>query len=330
MESNGKTAIVFGHSGMLGHEVVDALESNGWTVVTTDMNRTFTVDIGNNQEVSVFFEKAIEKYAKIDAVVNAAAFTNVDRCEDFEETAFKTNCLGAKYIAKNCIRHKVGMFVHVSTDYVYSHCWKSPLCVGYNIYQPENAYGITKLAGDFSIESAYKHAKSAKDGMDDVNYAIARTSRLFGKYRYSFVDFVCETCLSSINGMESPASPQPLVDMNITVPTSAKMVAEEIVKVCDGRLKPTGGYVNLVSECKTGDAPTVYGYAEEIYRILEELGLKPYKWFTKSDKMFYETYEVPRPDISMMATSVENAPYWKDALKDYIKEKYANEKAKTV
>ena len=332
MNSDNKLAVVFGQNGMLGHEVVDAFKSAGWTVATPDENTTFEVNIGENIGLKVFFDKVRDSYGKpMDAVVNAAAFTNVDKCETFEEIAYRTNCLGAKFLAENCIRHKVKMFVHVSTDYVYDQDWHGLLCPGFNLYHPANAYGRTKLAGDLAIEAIYKHAMSNGTATKDIGYLIARTSRLFGKYRYSFVDFVCETCLSSVNGKESPSSPQPLVDMNTTIPTSAKFVAEEIVKRCDCEKSVRSGYVNLVSKCRdTADAPTVYGYAEAIYEILNDLGLKPYKWFARDSKKFYEQCEVPRPLISTMATSVEDAPHWRDALKTYIKEKYIDEKAKTV
>lgn len=337
-DTKKKLALVIG-SGMLGHEVNDSFERAGWDVVTTELNSNFLVDIGEMLSVEALFDRVKRVYERdIDAVVNAAAMTKVDACETAEMSAYRTNCVGARNVARACIKNGVRLFVHVSTDYVYDRDDHGMLCPGFNFYNPPNAYGRTKLAGDLAIEAEYKWAKQTLDRPDDIGYLIARTSRLFGKYRYSFVDFVCETCLSDVNGAEEPASPQPFKDLNITIPTNARLVADEIVKSCiatcveNPRPYPVrSGYANFVSDClDTQSAPTLYGYAEAIYEILKELGLKPYKWFKKDEDKSYKPYEVPRPTISTMATSIENAPNWRDALKDYIKEKYIDAKTEVV
>lgn len=328
--SSKKLAVVFGHRGMLGHEIVDAFDKSKWMVATPESIASFLVDISDQPALNLFFDRVDSRYdyARIDAVVNAAAYTDVDACEFNECTAYDSNCLGPKYIAEICIRRGVKMFVHVSTDYVYCENSCGLLCPGFNIYNPVNAYGRTKLAGDFAVAAAYGNARASLKPGDDIKYTIARTSRLFGRHRHSFVDFVCDNCLSHVNGGTLPDSLRPLMNSNITIPTSAKFVADSIVKICDGDdscIDRWNSTVNLVSRCGgTEDAPTLYGYANAIYEILEELGEKPYRWFVKSEKTFYEPSEVPRPRISTMATSIANAPHWRAALKDYIMEKMKN------
>ncbi|MBY0442871.1 MAG: dTDP-4-dehydrorhamnose reductase [Mycobacteriaceae bacterium] len=95
-----------------------------------------------------------------DVVVNCAAYTNVDRAESDESTAFAVNALGPQHLARACAR--VGaQLVHVSTDYVFSGDFgdASP-----RPYQPDdhtaplNVYGRTKLAGEWAVLAALPDA----------------------------------------------------------------------------------------------------------------------------------------------------------------------------
>ncbi|MDR7665085.1 sugar nucleotide-binding protein [Methanosarcina sp. Z-7115] len=98
--------LIIGSSGMLGSDLCKVFPDS---VKLT--HRDF--DITNREQV-------IESILKIkpDVVINAAACTNVDGCEDNQELAFQINGHGPGYIAEACSIARAKL-VHFSTDYVF-------------------------------------------------------------------------------------------------------------------------------------------------------------------------------------------------------------------
>jgi dTDP-4-dehydrorhamnose reductase len=84
-----------------------------------------------------------------DVVINAAAYTAVDKAESDVETAYAVNETGAKHLAHACKKHNIRL-LHVSTDFVFDGTKTTP-------YQtdekpnPINVYGASKLAGDNAV-----------------------------------------------------------------------------------------------------------------------------------------------------------------------------------
>ncbi|HUW67016.1 MAG TPA: dTDP-4-dehydrorhamnose reductase [Candidatus Nanoarchaeia archaeon] len=108
-----------------------------------------------------------------DLVINAAAYTDVDGCEDNKELAFDINGKAPGYIAQGCLL--VGAkLVHFSTDYVFDGSKKE--YVESDLTCPINVYGESKLLGERNI-------------IENLNdYRIIRTSWLFGLHGGNFVD----------------------------------------------------------------------------------------------------------------------------------------------
>jgi dTDP-4-dehydrorhamnose reductase len=108
-------------------------------------------------------------------VINAAAYTDVDGCEDNRIHAFEVNGNGPGYIAKACAEIDA-ILVHFSTDYIFDGTKEE--------YReddrpnPINAYGESKLLGEISV------------GKNLENYRIIRTSWLFGSHGKNFVDTI--------------------------------------------------------------------------------------------------------------------------------------------
>lgn len=103
-----------------------------------------------------------------EAIVNCAAYTNVDGCESEQDAAWAVNAEGPRHLAEYANRH--GAFlVHVSTDYVFDGTRPVP-----NPYReddptgPVSFYGKSKLAGEKAIQES------------GCAFAIARTSWLYG------------------------------------------------------------------------------------------------------------------------------------------------------
>ena len=89
-------------------------------------------------------------------VINAAAYTDVERAEDDEERAFAVNCQGARNVAEAAAEHRLAL-VHVSTDFVFDGSKSGPYTEEDEPH-PLNAYGRSKLAGDRSVTEAHAGA----------------------------------------------------------------------------------------------------------------------------------------------------------------------------
>ena len=152
--------LILGASGMLGH----------------DLQKVYPGAVCRGHELDITDEAAVSSFIldlKPSLVINAAAFTNVDGCEDQQELAFAVNGEGPGNIAAAC--HEVGAtLVHYSTDYVFDGSNES--YVESDTPNPINVYGASKLLGEQAIMAA----------MDD--YRIVRTSWLFGLNGPNFVE----------------------------------------------------------------------------------------------------------------------------------------------
>ncbi len=158
--------LVTGAAGMLGTDVC-AAAAPGHDVVAC---ARADLDIADSDAV-----RAALRDIRPDAVINCAAWTDVDGAETSEAQATLINGDGAGHLA--AAASEVGAhIVHVSTDYVFGGAATEP-------YRedaptgPIGAYGRSKLAGEIAVESA---APSS--------HAIVRTAWVFGPHGKNFVD----------------------------------------------------------------------------------------------------------------------------------------------
>lgn len=115
---------------------------------------------------------AIEYYAPT-AVINAAAYTAVDRAEDEEELATQVNGSAPTEMARACVARDIP-FVHLSTDYVFDGSGEAPWRPDDPV-APLSAYGRSKLAGEKGVLEA------------GGRYVILRTSWVFSVHGQNFV-----------------------------------------------------------------------------------------------------------------------------------------------
>jgi dTDP-4-dehydrorhamnose reductase len=111
-----------------------------------------------------------------DALINAAAQTNVDRCESHQEEAFALNAEAPRVLAEIC-RAKKARFIHISTDYVFDGEKREPYTEE-DEARPISVYGESKLEGE-------RRALEAND-----RALIVRVSWIFGPDRPSFIDAI--------------------------------------------------------------------------------------------------------------------------------------------
>jgi len=141
--------LVTGAKGMLGHRVVDVARERGHEVRGTDLPE---LDLTDGDAVRGFVEAE-----RPDAIVNCAAFTDVDACEANEELATRVNGDAAGNVAR-CGVH----VVHVSTDYVFAGDARRPYVESAPV-APTTAYGRSKLAGEEGVSGGFKVLREGKD-----------------------------------------------------------------------------------------------------------------------------------------------------------------------
>lgn len=127
-------------------------------------------------ELDITDAAAIEKFVAgngIDIILNAAAYTAVDKAEEDPENAYRINCEAVRNLAEVAHNHSC-LLVHVSTDYVFSGELAKPY-VEADTPGPKSVYGSTKLAGEQAIVESGCRA------------IIVRTSWLYSEYGNNFV-----------------------------------------------------------------------------------------------------------------------------------------------
>jgi|SaaInl5LU_22_DNA_1037371.scaffolds.fasta_scaffold09013_3 dTDP-4-dehydrorhamnose reductase len=108
-----------------------------------------------------------------DIVVNAIAYTQVDKAESEAELAYSVNALGPKYLAEYT-HSKNALLLHISTDYVFSGEQSTPY-LETDSPDPVSQYGLTKLQGERFIQATCTY------------YMILRTAWVFGQTGNNFV-----------------------------------------------------------------------------------------------------------------------------------------------
>lgn len=153
---------------------------------------------------------AIEDYAPT-AVINAAAYTAVDRAEDEEELATQINGAAPTEMAFACAERDIP-FVHLSTDYVFEGSGIEPWRPDDRV-APISAYGRSKLVGEQGVLEA------------GGRYAILRTSWVFSAHGQNFVKTMLR--LGAERGQLSVVADQ------IGAPTSAAAIAQACLTIAE-------------------------------------------------------------------------------------------------
>jgi dTDP-4-dehydrorhamnose reductase len=160
--------LVFGGGGQLGRELAQQAAERGLVVCAVGQAEA---DIADAAAV----KRAIE-VASPELVVNAAAYTQVDRAESEPEAAFRANAVGAGVIAAACGAAGLPL-LHVSTDYVFDGS-KPTAYVEHDPIAPLGVYGASKAEGETNVRRLLER------------HLILRTSWVYGIYGQNFLKTV--------------------------------------------------------------------------------------------------------------------------------------------
>ena len=148
--------LITGSNGMLGHDLCEALSDHELVLTTSK-----TLDITDERQVmdAICDERP-------DVVINSAAYTNVDGCEENPNLAYEVNGKGVENLALACRKTDCAL-VHISTDYVFDGSATQPIPEDGEI-GPISVYGKSKLKGEEAILEILD------------KYFIVRTAWLYG------------------------------------------------------------------------------------------------------------------------------------------------------
>ena len=213
-----KHILVVGAGGQLGH----ALRS-----VAGDFHE-FQFTFWERYDLDITIEsRVMEQIASLkpDIVINAGAYTNVERAEEDKVGADQGNSLAPGYLAKAC-KSIEALLIHISTDYVFDGTVKHPYSEE-DLPHPLNHYGQSKLDGERAIDAVFDH------------YYILRTSWLYGNYGHNFYNTMLR--LAKERGELN------VVNDQFATPTWVGLLARDILrmlakKYLDGVTIPCGLY----------------------------------------------------------------------------------------
>ncbi|ARN56298.1 dTDP-4-dehydrorhamnose reductase [Sedimentisphaera salicampi] len=215
-----------------------------------------------------------------EVVINASAYTAVDRAEQEEGIAFKVNCEGVANLAlaSKGIGARV---IHISTDYVFDGRSCKPYLTS-DSSNPQTAYGRTKLAGE----------KALAEAID--NYIIIRTSWLYSPNGSNFV----KTMLRLMTERDELS----IVADQIGTPTSSHTLAKAVWEFTE-RDNLTGVY-----HCSDSGAASWYDFAHEIMIKAVRIGLLE----DKIRLLPITTADYPTPAERPMYSVMDKTSLYKD------------------
>lgn len=155
--------VVTGSKGQLGHDLAEVLADHD--LVLLDIKELDITD----------FNAVLRKLDEFrpEILINSAAFTNVDGCEENPNLAYQVNAVGTQNLAIACQKVNAAM-LYVSTDFVFDGNSDTPY-TEFDEPNPLNVYGRSKLAGERYVTSLLS------------KYFIVRTAWLYGTHGHNFV-----------------------------------------------------------------------------------------------------------------------------------------------
>lgn len=273
--------LVTGAAGMLGREVTAACHARNNEVVALAHAALEITD-------SAAVDRALSHY-RPDAVVNCAAFTDVDGAEDDEPGAMRINDEGAALLAAAAasIGAKV---VYPSSDYVFDGSRREPY-VESSFPSPLSAYGRSKLAGETSV------------AVTNSRHFIVRSSWLFGIGGKNFV----ETMLR----LGAEQSEVLVVSDQVGCPTYTRHLGEALAQLIEGE---EFGIHHIAG----GGSCSWYEFAQEIF---DQANVECRVMAGTTELL---ARKAPRPPYSALGSERGDPitlPHWREGLAAYLAER---------
>ena len=232
---SARPILVAGKTGQLARCLADLGEQNQIPIVAVERP---ALDIEDVESIDRIMAAVMPR-----AVVNAAAYTAVDKAESEPECVFAVNRDGAARLAAAAARYQIP-YIHISTDYVFDGRKSSPYRED-DLPSPLSVYGRSKLEGELAVQQAHPAA------------LVLRTSWMYSSYGQNFV----RTMLR----LAATRDKVRVVNDQNGSPTAARDVARAILdivsQIVEMDKQSSGGIYHLAA---TGDT-TWYDFAAAIF-----------------------------------------------------------------
>lgn len=292
--------LITGSAGQLGKELKETQNAH-YDVTYLSSNH---LDITDRESVCSAF-----KEHKPSLVINAAAYTAVDKAENDVQQAFLVNEVGSKNLAIACDKYSAKL-LHISTDFVFDGKKSTPYSP-YDQTNPLSVYGASKLAGELAIQSIL--AERA---------CIVRTAWVYSEFGNNFV----KTMLKLMQEKEQLN----IVSDQVGTPTWARGLAKMLWRIVE-KYEITQSFAtdnkdteSVIYHWSDAGVASWYDFAVAIQRIALSKGLIEKKIPIKPIPSSAYPMPARRPNFSVLDKSrVEDylaieAIYWYDALENML------------
>lgn len=308
--------LVTGANGQLGNEMRILARESQDKYIFTDVNQvegleTTFLDITDLEAI-----RQMVKEQSVNAIVNCAAWTNVDGAEDPEkyDLVEKLNAIAPENLAK-AMKEVEGLLVHISTDYVFGAEPYNTPCKEDQTGTPTGVYGQTKLLGEQKIIAT------------GCNHVIIRTAWLYSEFGKNFVK-------TMINLTATKPELKVVFDQ-VGTPTYALDLAKAIVAVIEDYKQTHSSQLTVQGYSKSGiyhysneGVTSWYDFTKMIQRIAVQLKTQNSQFIAQCDVQPCYSSDFPspvkRPSYSVLDKSKIKSvfgvevPYWTDSLKRCI------------
>jgi dTDP-4-dehydrorhamnose reductase len=278
--------LILGTNGQLGTEL-QSVFSNSGEVIALDRA---ACDLSNPSSI-----RAALQAAQPDVILNAAAYTAVDRAESESELAMRINGEAPGILAEEA-KNRGALLVHYSTDYVFDGTKSTPWLEDDPVH-PLNAYGATKLAGERNIQQA------------GGSWLIFRTSWVFSPHGHNF--------LRTMLRLGQEREELKIVSDQKGAPTSALALAHATRAILASRPAHSFGEASGIYHMTCAGETTWCGFAQTIFAHAK--AKKPWASVTGIPSSDYPT-PAARPANSVLSnqklkeTFAVELPSWQAAL----------------
>ena len=232
--------LVTGANGQLGSSIKSLVEQQkkSYSFVFVTRNQ---LDLSSPSNIQNYFDTH-----KFDLIINCAAYTAVDKAENYQEEADMINHIAVKKIAEIAKSNNIKL-IHISTDFVFDGLKHRPYSES-DACSPLNIYGKTKLEGENAILSIMK-----------FNATIIRTSWLYSEYGNNFVSTIIKLAQKNNN--------LNIVSDQMGTPTYAKDLGQAILNIIKNEKFNEPNRVTEIYHYSNEGECSWYDFAKEVINI---------------------------------------------------------------
>ena len=286
--------LLIGGTGQVGSEILALTKENNIECISPSSS---ILDITDVEQIN----NLVSDSKPLDFIINASAYTAVDKAEDEPELAYKINRDGPQYLAEACAQHNIPL-LHISTDYVFDGTASIPYTEEMTIH-PLSVYGASKAEGEQAIRDCLSE------------HIILRTAWVYGAHGNNFVKTMLRL------GKDRPQLS--VVSDQIGCPTAAADIAKTIIDIVEQMAnKPdnrwgTYHYCSMDSTNWAEFARSIFAAAQNIEPnrpSVQVTSISTAEYPTKSARPAYSVLDCSKIEQSFAISP----PLWLSSLQRYI------------